>query len=85
MSLSPTELRKLKDAFNDWAKNMPNPNEPVLGFFGSSGMRSAKEVAKEVENETAFGKDVLEMVEHALRREGMDKTVARITHQPQQP
>jgi hypothetical protein len=32
MALSPKDLRKLKDAFNDAANNSPNADTPVVSF-----------------------------------------------------
>jgi len=84
MSLNPADLRRLKDAFNEWAKNVPDPDQPAFGFL-SSKMYSAKEIAKEIEHETPFGKDVIEMVESGINRDGIDATVARITRKPPQP
>ena len=78
MSLNPTELQTIKDAFNDWAKNHPTPDAPAIGI-GSGDILSAKEVAQAVNNGTAQGEALLEMVEHSVRREGLYKTIARFT------
>ena len=74
------DTRKLKDAFNLWAKNVPDPDEPMLGFVGTR-LYSAKEISAAVENETQLGRDVLKMVEYAVSKEGIDKVVARLTRQ----
>ena len=85
MALNPTELRKLKDAFNTWANNVPNPDEPVMSL--GHGFLSAKELAKEVENETEDGKYIVCMIEHAISATGsnLDREIERITRRSPKP
>lgn len=78
------DLQRLKDAFNQWAKSVPNPDEPVAGFMGGK-MLSAKEIACAVENETSDGKAFLDVMEHAVTTHGIDKVVAQLTRRPGKP
>jgi hypothetical protein len=82
--MNDADRRKLKDAFNAWAANAPEPDSPAIGFAGER-MRTPREAAREVENETEFGKAWLEILEHGVKREGIDKVVERLTRRHAKP
>jgi len=78
MSLSPAELRKLKDAFNEAVRNHPHPDEPVL--YGPQGF-SVRQLAKEVENETLIGQRVIRVIDDVVSSGAMtlDAVLAQMT------
>jgi hypothetical protein len=76
--MTPQDLRRLKDAFNLWAQSVPDPDAPAIGFVGEK-MMSAREAAHALETETEAGKGLLEILEHGVNVEGIDKVVARLT------
>ena len=47
------DLTKLKDAFNQWAANHPEPDAPAL-FMGKRSL-TARDFAAEIANETPLG------------------------------
>lgn len=76
--MNDNDLRRLKNAFNAWAKNTPNPDEPLAGFVGGK-MLSPNELAREVENETEIGKGWIEILQYGTAKEGLDKVIERLT------
>jgi len=48
---------QIKEAFNEWAKTHPKPNDPILRV-GSKDL-SPLELSQEIETETSFGKTML--------------------------
>jgi hypothetical protein len=79
-AMNPADLRKLKDAFNTWAATTPEPDAPVMGL--GTDLLSARQIAREVEAESKVGKDFIEMMEHGVKKEGIDAVVARMTRKP---
>lgn len=78
------DTQRLKDAFNTWARNVPDPDAPAIGFVGGKAF-SAKEAAAEVNAGTPAGKDILSILEHGVKVEGIDKVVARLTRRAPKP
>lgn len=85
MALSPKDLRKLKDAFNEAANNSPNADTPVV----SVGRRllTARDLAKEVENETPIGKMLIDVVDQAVSSGAatLDQVIGQLTRKPPAP
>jgi len=85
MALSPSDLRKLKDAFNEAANNSPNADTPVI----SVGRRvlTARDIAKEVENETPIGKKLIDVVDQAVSSGAttLDQVISQLTRRPPAP
>jgi hypothetical protein len=79
MSLNPTDLKKLKDAFNTWASNHPKLNEPAIESF--SGAISPRQFARDIQNETPAGKEFLKIFEYAINNKlaTVDEIVADFT------
>ena len=69
MSLTPEQLRKLKDAFNEAVKNHPTPDKPVMEV-GPIRM-SPRQLANAIENETPAGKYFIRMIESTVRDGGI--------------
>lgn len=76
--MTPDEKQRLKEAFNTWAQNVPDPDAPAMGFIGQK-LLSAREAAAAVQAETPTGRDILSILEHGVKVEGIDKVVARLT------
>ncbi len=72
------DLKRLKDAFRTWAENVPQPDEPAIGFLGGKFL-SAREAADAVDNQTEDGAAILEILEHGVAREGLDAVIERLT------
>jgi hypothetical protein len=85
MSLSPADLRKLKNAFNDAAESSPNADVPVISFGGKA--LTARDVAKEVENETPIGKMLISAVDQAVSGGAatLDQVIQQLTRKPPRP
>ena len=81
MSLSPADLKRLKDAFNEFVKNAPDPHAGLV----DEKVYGLKDLAKEVENETEVGKRVLKVLELSAQVEGIDAVVERLTQKPPKP
>jgi hypothetical protein len=74
--LDQNERQRIVDALALWARSAPD--EPVFGLFGDGELMRPEEVLNAVESETAAGKAILEILEHGVRREGLDKAVSRL-------
>jgi len=85
MSLSPADLRKLKDAFNEAANNSPNADVPVISF--GAKILTARDVAREVEKETPIGKMLISVVDKAVSSGAatLDQVIQQLTRRPPQP
>ncbi len=79
MSLNPTDLKRLKDAFSEHASNSPAPDAVALWN------RSLKQLAEDVRNETEAGQRMLSILENGVNREGIDKVVERLTKKSPTP
>jgi hypothetical protein len=73
--LTEDERAKLLDAFVSWAGSAPQ--EPFLGFVGDDGHYSPLELVAEIEQRTETGEAFLEILEHGVRREGLEQVVRR--------
>jgi hypothetical protein len=60
VSLEPHEREKLKDLVSHWAEAVPAPDEPIVGFAGSSQLYSPRELVQAVRDETEVGKKYLQ-------------------------
>jgi len=85
MSFTPAEIRRLKDAFNEAVKNHPQADEPAVGFGNKTF--SARELAKEIENETPVGQMFIKIIEQAVSSGAitLDDMIAKMTQKPPQP
>lgn len=63
MSLSPSDLRRIKDAFNE-AANAPGSDTPLLAAGGRT--LSVRDIADEIESETDIGKALIRGFETAI-------------------
>jgi hypothetical protein len=74
MAFTDHEWSVLRRALRYWAKNAPD--EPVLGFLGSSDFMTPHQLLEAVEDpESSDGTAVKQMLEHAVRRSDVE-TVA---------
>lgn len=79
-------LRKLKDAFNLWAKNHPSPDEGILGM--GHEMLSAKEIARKIEDETDIGRMLIDTAQYMIDSKlvkNLDDIATRLSPQPPRP
>lgn len=74
--LGQDEKNTLIDALKIWASRVPE--RPVLGFLGSDFL-TPKQIVDAAINETEDGKVILEMLEHGVRREGLEPVAERLT------
>jgi hypothetical protein len=65
MSLTPEQIRRLKDVFNEAVKNHPTPDKPVMHPAGYT-LLSPRQLAKEIENETPIGMHFINMIDDAV-------------------
>jgi hypothetical protein len=78
------DRQRLKEAFNVYAQNSPDPDAPAFGFVGGK-MLSPREIAAEVNAETQTGKDILDMVGYSVDKVGIDSVVERLTRRAPKP
>lgn len=85
MPFNDVELKKLKEAFNTWAKTTPHPRAPVITAANDKSY-SARQIAKGVEKGNDIGRHVLDMVETYVSAgmKTLDEVIADITA-PQAP
>jgi hypothetical protein len=76
--LTPQERERVTSAMRQWAQRAPN--EPIVGFLGTS-LLTPKEMVTAVEEDTSDGQAILEILEHGVRREGLDAVVDRLKRQ----
>jgi hypothetical protein len=79
MSLNPSQMKRLKDAFNETVNNLPDPDAVVL--HAGSRQLSAKELAKEIDNETPIGKYFIALVDDLVSSGAMsfDSVINQMT------
>ncbi len=83
MTLSPADLRKIKDTFNAYAKNHPTPDAPSIA---SDKVYSVRELAQAIENETGLGKTFIKVIERFVEDgETMDNILEQFTPKPPRP
>jgi hypothetical protein len=73
--LTEEERRELLHAVEAWADAAPD--EPVLGFVGGEGFCSPRELVRAVQSFSDTGEAFLELLEHGVRREGLERVVGR--------
>jgi len=69
-------------ALQAWAKS--TPDEPVIGFLGGDERLTPQQVVTHVRTKTSHGRAMLEMLEHGIRREGVERVVTRFFRRPPQ-
>jgi hypothetical protein len=74
--LNPQERSQLIVALEAWAKSVPD--QPLVGFLDGEKLFTPTELVQEVREETPDGQAVLEILEHGVRREGVNGVVARL-------
>jgi hypothetical protein len=74
--LDPQERSQLIVALEVWAKSVPD--RPLVGFLAGEKLFTPTELVQQVREETPDGQAVLEILEHGVRREGVDSVVARL-------
>jgi hypothetical protein len=85
MSLSPSDLRRLKDAFNEAANNGPNGDVPVVSV--GTRVLTARDLANEIENETFIGKKFIDVVDKTVSsgKATLDQIIQQLTRRPPAP
>ena len=73
--LSSAEREAVLTAVQWWAEAAPD--ELVMGFLDGDGLLTADELATAVRDHTEDGESFLEMIEHAVRRDGLDSVTMR--------
>jgi len=83
--MSPADLRRLKDAYNEAAKNFPHLDRPLMSM--GTKLLSMRELANEVENETLIGKRLIKVAKDVIASGSttLDQIVAQISRKPPQP
>lgn len=75
--LSERERERLVAALHEWADAVPE--EPVAGFIGDGRLLTPRELAQAAAQETPDGEALLQILEHGVRREGLEAVVERLT------
>jgi hypothetical protein len=75
--LTSRERHLIIKALEVWVRN--TPNEPMLGFLGANEFLTPREIVEQVRENSDTGQNVLQLLEHGLRREGIEKVIARLT------
>lgn len=73
--LSPSEREAVLSAVQKWAAAAPD--EPVMGFLDREGVLTARDLVSAIHERTEDGDAFLEMIEHAVRRDGLDSVITR--------
>lgn len=74
--LSADEVRRLVEALTLWAKQ--TPDIPVLGFLQQEELMTPSEIVQAVSKQTEDGRAILGILEHGVRREGLDAVTERL-------
>ena len=87
MALTLAEKTRVKDAFNEAARNAPFPDQPVMILNGKQ--YSIKKMAAEVHAETEFGRSMFEMFDFVrgkapLTKPMVDRIIDRFVVRPPQ-
>jgi hypothetical protein len=80
--LNAVEREQIAKALFEWAESVPD--QPMVGFLGRERLLTPREVVKQVSEKTPDGQAVLEILEHGVRREGIERVVARLTRRGRQ-
>jgi hypothetical protein len=75
--LTATERRDVITALSRWA--LSAPNEPMIGFLGGDNLLTPREAVDAVKHRTPDGEALLAMIEHGVRREGLESVVNRLS------
>ncbi len=75
--LDAKERAEIIGALSQWASNAPD--EPIIGFMYSPRLLTPHEIVAEVRKNTPDGQAVLELLEHGINREGIQKVLRRLT------
>jgi hypothetical protein len=70
------EKQQIIGALKQWASSVPNKR--MLGFAGSNFL-TPKEIVQAALEETEDGLAILEILEHGVRREGIESVTKRLT------
>jgi hypothetical protein len=75
--LTPQERQNIIVALEAWAQSVPDT--PLIGFLDSKHLLTPKELVREVKDEKSRdGQAVLEILEHGVQREGIERVIARL-------
>jgi hypothetical protein len=74
--LDTKERERLIEALKIWASNAPQTG--AFGFLRLADYSTRGQVLSEVQERTEDGQAMLEILEHAVRREGIDRVTARL-------
>jgi len=74
--LTSEERAKLISALREWASSVPN--EPMLGFIQSGALKTPNEIVQEVIGNTPDGQALMQMIEHGVRRIGLEAAVHKL-------
>ena len=74
--LTMDEKATILRALRAWAENAPD--EPMIGFLGSKSLLTPHELIANIETQTSDGKAILQILEHGVRREGIEEVIARL-------
>ena len=77
--LTSEEHVTIVDALQEWA--LCAPDEPILGFIQSDGLKTPQEILSAIKENSSDGKAVMQMIEHSVRRIGLEDVVRRIRAQ----
>jgi hypothetical protein len=81
--LTDKERIQITKALQQWAKQAPN-DELAIEFVGIDRFLTPFQVYIEVERNTPDGQAILRILEHAVREEGLEQIVSRLTD-PEMP
>jgi CheY-like chemotaxis protein len=73
--LTATEKQQIVAALKAWAETAPD--EPTIGILGDGDLLRPSEIVTAVESGADDGESILEILEHGVRREGIEKVVSR--------
>jgi hypothetical protein len=79
--LSDEERISIIEALEEWSEHATD--EPVLGFMASEGLKTPREIVREVQEGTSDGQAVLDMIEHGVRRIGLEETLRILRRRPE--
>lgn len=74
--LSEAERGEIIEALAIWAEQVPA--RPMVGFLEHQDLLTPREVVAAVQETTASGEALLEILEYGVRREGIEAVVDRI-------
>jgi len=86
MSLNSSEIQKIKDTFNEFAKKTDHPNEKILTLISGKSY-SATEIVKALQNNNEVGQHVIKLFDNYVSsgRATLDEVLADFTMKPPKP